>query len=125
MGILLATLQSDESSMSRKQRIHDVLSLALNPEWLTVENESNRHQVPDGAETHFKVMAVSPSFESLGRVARHRLVNRYLSEEFAQGLHALSLHLYTPADWVNANKKAPPSPPCQHSKQSDNREDKK
>ena len=41
---------------------------------------------------------VSPAFEGLNRVARHRLVMEALGSEFATGLHALSLVLKTPGE---------------------------
>ena len=46
-------------------------------------------------ETHFYLHIRSPLFSSKTRVARHRLVNGALEEEFARGLHALSLKLET------------------------------
>jgi BolA protein len=41
---------------------------------------------------------VSDAFEGLSRVARQRLVMEALTEEFASGLHALSLDLKTPQE---------------------------
>ncbi|QRN03244.1 BolA/IbaG family iron-sulfur metabolism protein [Legionella sp. MW5194] len=98
--------------MSRKQRIEDLLMSQLAPVHLSVENESHRHHVPEGAETHFKVIAVSDQFTSLNRVARHRLLNRLLADELQTGLHALSLHLYTPAEWQEKEGKVMNSPAC-------------
>ncbi len=105
--------------MSRKQRIHDALSMELKPVSLTIENESNRHHVPAGSETHFKVIAVSNQFEHLNRVARHRLVNHLLQDEFSTGLHALSLHLYTPSEWQEKTKDVPNSPACRDGRRHD------
>ena len=110
----LSTMNNDKPAMSRKQRIQNALSLEIKPETLIIEDESHRHQVPAGAETHFKVVAVSTCFEHLNRVARHRLINRCLATEFTTGLHALSLHLYTPDEWSRKTKNIPASPPCQH-----------
>ena len=67
--------------MSRKQRINDELSALLNPKFLIIEDESINHNVPKGAETHFKVIAVSSLFENLNLVARHRLINKSLDNE--------------------------------------------
>jgi len=102
--------------MSRKLRLHHALSLEFIPEQLIIEDESYRHQVPRDGETHFKVIAVSTKFEHLRPVARHRLVNTLLAPEFQSGLHALSLHLYTPAEWQTKNASVPISPPCRHHK---------
>ncbi|WP_411710903.1 BolA family protein [Legionella septentrionalis] len=97
--------------MSRKQRIHDALVVTLKPVILRVDDESKRHHVPSGAETHFKVVAISPAFNNLPRLARHRLVNSLLSEEFDGGMHALSLFLYTPDEWAEQSN-VPASPAC-------------
>ena len=101
--------------MSRAQRLYDALTLALAPDALTVDNESSNHRVPMGSETHFKIVAVSAHFNTLTRVARHRVVNTLLKTEFATGLHALSLFLYTPDEWRERNMTAPASPPCHSS----------
>ncbi|MCL9682698.1 BolA family protein [Legionella maioricensis] len=98
--------------MSRKERIEQKLTTELLPTFLSVEDESRNHHVPEGAQTHFKVIAVSAQFMELSRVARHRLVNHLLSNEFELGLHALSLHLYTSEEWAQKNKSVLNSPAC-------------
>lgn len=98
--------------MSRKTRIEHYLIAELSPSFLQVKDESANHHVPEGAQTHFKVTAVSTKFNDLTRIARHRLVNNLLSQEFDQGLHALSMHLYTDAEWESKNQPPPPSPAC-------------
>ncbi len=97
--------------MTRAKRIHDALSDALRPEILIIEDESNRHNVPANAESHFKVIAVSSCFQNLTRIARHRNVNKIVHAEFTLGLHALSLHLYTPQEWMD-KESIPDSPHC-------------
>lgn len=98
--------------MSRKERINQLLSEELQPELLTVEDESNQHQVPEGAETHFKLTIVAKQFSNLPRIERHRLVNKLITKEFNAGLHALSLNLYTPEEWANRGSPTPASPAC-------------
>ncbi len=105
--------------MSRLQRMNDALSSAFNPDVLTIEDESSRHHVPAGAESHFKVIAVSARFDGENRVARHRLVNACLNAEFSTGLHALSLHLYTPDEWRRRLRDVPNSPACRDGKHRD------
>ena len=100
--------------MSRLQRMNDALFNELKPDTMTIEDESSRHNVPVGAETHFKVVAVSARFNDLSRVARHRLVNACLSAEFTTGLHALSLHLYTPDESRQSSRDVPSSPACRN-----------
>lgn len=105
--------------MSRKQRMYDALSVKLKLDSLIIEDESNRHHVPEGAETHFKVIAVSSMFENLNRVARHRLLNSLLQDEFDSGLHALSLHLFTPDEWARKTADVPASPACRDGRRHD------
>ena len=51
-----------------------------------------------GGETHYAVTLVAVAFEGQGRVARSRAVHAALTEEFASGLHALSLTLRAPGE---------------------------
>lgn len=99
--------------MPRKNRIESILNNEeLSPIYLNVEDESKNHHVPQGAETHFKVTLVSLKFADLTRVERHRLLNNLLHEEFNQGLHALSMHLYTPEEWEKNKSRVLNSPSC-------------
>ena len=102
--------------MSRQERLHDALSVELNPDILLIDDESGQHHVPEGAESHYKVVAVSTRFTTLNRVARHRLVNAIISQEFSEGLHALSLHLYTPEEWITRTTAVQDSPKCRDGK---------
>jgi BolA protein len=45
-------------------------------------------------------------------VRRHRLVNQALAAELAGGVHALSIHAYTPGQWAERGGEIPRSPPC-------------
>jgi BolA protein len=85
--------------MGRQERIETALG-ALSPSHLEVVNESHMHSVAPGSETHFKVVAVSPQFEGMGLVARHRRINELVAGELASGLHALSIHAFSPAEWA-------------------------
>jgi BolA protein len=98
--------------MSRYQRLQDILSTHLSPTELAIDDETRQHSVPAGSESHFKILIVSESFHSLTRIARHRLVNQLVSQEFNNGLHALSLHLYTPTEWEQKNAPVRSSPSC-------------
>ena len=88
--------------MTRKERIEVKLSQTISPCRVDVRDESNRHNVPKGAESHFNVVVVSEKFDGLNRVARHRMVHGALEEEFAGGLHALTLTLRTPSEQERA-----------------------
>jgi BolA family transcriptional regulator, general stress-responsive regulator len=99
-------------SLSRAQRIHQLINQALNPSFLQVENESNKHHVPKDAETHFHLLIVAEEFNNLPKIARHRMLNKLLAAEFNSGLHALSLHLYTATEWEDSKRIAIKSPSC-------------
>lgn len=95
-----------------KDRIEEKLARAFDPAHLEVVNESGNHNVPDGSETHFKVVIVSEAFEGQRLINRHRRVNETLARELAGGVHALAIHTYTAADWQKRFGNAPMSPPC-------------
>ena len=84
----------------------------LNPLHLEVVNESHRHNVPDNAETHFKVVIVSENFFDLGRLARHQQINKLLAGEWEGSVHALSIHAFTPEEWSRRNGQVPDPPNC-------------
>ncbi|MCC6301349.1 MAG: BolA/IbaG family iron-sulfur metabolism protein [Gammaproteobacteria bacterium] len=79
---------------------------------LEVVNESDRHRVAPGSESHFKLVLVAEAFEGLGLLARHRMINALLADELAGGVHALAIHAYTRAEWGERTGQAPMSPPC-------------
>ena len=93
-------------------RIEEKLAAALQPAHLDVVNESGNHNVPDGSETHFKVVVVAAAFEGERLLARHRRVNEALAAELAGGVHALAIHTYTTDEWRRRFGNAPMSPPC-------------
>ncbi len=86
----------------RAERMRALLSSALAPVLLEVQDDSRLHAghagAAPGGETHYSVLVVSDRFEGQGRVARHRLANAALAPEFAGGLHALALTLRTPGE---------------------------
>lgn len=98
--------------MTIQHTIEHKLDQAFNSELLAVENESHKHNVPPNSETHFKVTLVSPDFEGKGKVKRHQSIYGLLSEELSGVVHALALHLYTPAEWAESGQAAPESPNC-------------
>jgi len=97
--------------MSTANTIESKITEALAPSHLSVVNESHNHNVPENSETHFKVVVVSDQFEGLSLVKRHRTLNQLLSNELETGVHALSLHTMTPAEWQERGA-TPDSPEC-------------
>lgn len=98
--------------MKTQQQIERKLREQFAPLHLEVENESHRHNVPEGAESHFRVVVVSDQFEGRPLVQRHRAVNSALAQELQGGVHALALHTMTPEEWFAKGGTAPESPPC-------------
>jgi len=102
--------------MKVQRAIQDKLTSQFQPNHLEVINESGNHNVPPGSESHFKVVLVSGEFEGKPTLARHRMVNQALAEELDGPVHALSLRVFTPAQWQESGRDVAPSPPCAHAK---------
>ena len=98
--------------MTVQKTIEHKIAERLNPIHLEVENESHKHNVPPGSESHFKVTVVSDQFDGKILIARHRILNDTLAEELAGPVHALSLHTFTPGEWSEKGGNVPASPPC-------------
>lgn len=97
---------------SRQQRLYNAFDDELNLSHLEVIDESQNHSVPEGAESHFKVIAVATDFEAMNRLSRHRCLNKMAENEFTGGMHALAIHAYTESEWQDRYGTAPMSPPC-------------
>lgn len=98
--------------MSVQASIEQKIIIAFKPLHLEVINESSNHNVPEGSESHFKLVVVSPEFADKNLLARHRMVNAVLAEELKNVIHALAIHTYTEAEWQEISGGAPMSPPC-------------
>ena len=98
--------------MSTAEQINDIVVGALQPLKLDIVNESHMHNVPPGSESHFKLVIVSAEFNDKNLIARHRAVNKLLAEQLQGGVHALSMHTYTPDEWQKRGGDIPQSPPC-------------
>lgn len=101
--------------MSMEERITEKLMRELAPERMLLENESHKHHVPKGSETHWNLIIVSERFAGLSRVQRQRTVYGILDEEMKQkkGIHALTMKALTPEEWEAAGGEVTnPAPPC-------------
>ncbi len=78
-----------------RERIEEKLRAAFQPVFLEVVDESYRHNVPAGSESHFKVVLVSDRFTGERFLNRHRMIYSTLAEELSTTVHALALHTYT------------------------------
>ncbi|KDR75238.1 hypothetical protein GALMADRAFT_249224 [Galerina marginata CBS 339.88] len=89
-----------------EKSIREKLTAILQPTSITITNDSWQHrhhaamrdQEVSNGETHFSVQIVSNAFEKKATIQRHRMIYSALSEEFAQGLHSLSLKTRTEAE---------------------------
>ena len=97
---------------NKRQRIEHKLRQSFAADYIEVIDESNRHNVPLGSESHFKVTIVATEFEQLGLVKRHQAVYSALSQLMQEGIHALALHTLSPHEWQAGNRKVSESPPC-------------
>jgi len=89
---------SSESSLGPVQKLmQEQLTEAFSPSALEIENESYKHSVPKGSESHFKVFIVSDRFEGVKLLQRHRMVNAAVADLLANKVHALSIKAKTPS----------------------------
>lgn len=95
-----------------QNQIENKLRVAIKPSHLQVINESYKHNVPRGSETHFKVVVVADTFEGMPLIKRHRLIMDTLKQELDGGVHALSIHAKTPQQWSSSGGVVADSPPC-------------
>ena len=88
--------------MSMENLIKEKLTQALDPNSLTVLNESDNHShhagSPGTGESHFRVNIVAEIFQNKNRVERHRMVNDILADELRDKIHALAVKAQTPEE---------------------------
>jgi len=99
--------------MKFEKSIREKIEKSLQPEYYELENESSKHSVPPGSETHFRLLVVSEKFSGLSRIDRQRQINALLAEEMSGGVHALSQRALTPQEWEKTKDEFPMvSPQC-------------
>jgi len=94
-----------------KDQIEEKLKTEISSHFVEVINESPNHNVPDGAESHFKIIVVSNEFEDMKSVQRHQLIYKVLSEEMKL-IHAIAIHPFTKTEWDRNNQTSSDSPDC-------------
>ena len=97
--------------MKIQNELERKLEEAFEPAFQEVVNESFMHSVPEGSESHFKVVLVSRKFEGFRPVQRHQQVYGALGETMSK-IHALALHTFTPGEWQDRGTEAATSPDC-------------
>ncbi len=98
--------------MQVAEQIEQRVRAAMAVTHLELENESHMHSVGPGAQTHFRLVVVADQFAGQMPVRRHQAVYAAVGDLFEQGLHALALHTFTPAEWQARGGQAEASPTC-------------
>lgn len=105
-----AAEETSSSSSSSNSPVADSmrrkLTAELEPLELEIMDDSQKHAGHGGfkgtaqysGETHFTVSVVSPKFEGMTSLKRHRLVYQIIDEEMGNPVHALSLITKTPKE---------------------------
>jgi BolA family transcriptional regulator, general stress-responsive regulator len=79
--------------------IEQKLTLAFQPQSLSVIDESHQHHGHAGAhpsgESHFRVRIMADAFKGKTRVTQHRMVNEVLATELKSRVHALAIEIST------------------------------
>ncbi|GAB6069598.1 BolA family transcriptional regulator [Thiomicrorhabdus hydrogeniphila] len=91
-------------------QIEQAINTHFDVQFMELLNESHMHSGP-APESHFKLTLVSTSFDGLNKVKRQQAIYKVLVDLMPQ-FHALALHTYTPAEWLEAEQNAPKSPKC-------------
>jgi len=89
------------AATTRPERIRALLTAALAPTVLELTDESHLHAGHAGAASggsHFRLKIVSPRFESLRLVMRHRLVYDSVHDMMHTEIHALAITALAPSE---------------------------
>jgi BolA protein len=76
-----------------ESQIVNTLKASMDLSSLKIINESFMHNVPEGSESHFKIVIVSQDFLNLTMIQRHKLVYKKLDNLMTE-IHALSIHAF-------------------------------
>jgi len=93
------TSHQPQFQQTTQQIVEQKLIEAFSPDVLELVNESSMHNVPEGSESHFKAIIVSDMFAGLRPVQRQQRVYEVLSDELADGIHALTMQTLTQVEW--------------------------
>ncbi len=116
-ALIICSKKNEALNMSDvvENAIINCLKLEFAPLHMEVLNESFKHHVPKGSETHFLVILVSTAFEGQTLIQKQRAVNCCLETFLGPKgpVHALSQKLYTPQQWQALENKDFSTPNCQ------------
>ena len=92
--------------MNRKLKIEKILVDNFEPYFFLVKDVSEEHRghqnFRENVESHFEIIIVSQKFENLNNVARHRMINKSLKEEFLSDLHSVTMKTFTIDEYEKA-----------------------
>ena len=97
-----------------ENKIINTLNECMNISSLKILNESYMHNVPEDAESHFKIVIVSNDFSNLSQIQRHKLVYKHLGN-IMDDIHALSIQSFNEVEF-KLNPTILNSPECAHKK---------
>ena len=92
-------MTDSDVSERRIALIRSALSTALNPESLTVTDESHLHVGHAGAQSglgHFYVSVVAADFAGRSLIERHRVIYAALGDLMTTDIHALGIDAHAP-----------------------------
>ena len=95
-----------------ESQIVNTLSSFMNLVSLKIINESFMHNVPEGSESHFKIVVVTNDFNNLSIIQRHKLIYKIL-DNLINKIHALSIHAFNEEEF-KLNPVILDSPECAH-----------
>jgi len=95
-----------------QNQVQTKLLNALTPSYFDIVNESHMHNVPPGSKSHFKIVLVSDQFDTMPLIKRHQMIYEILAKEMKNGIHALTMHTLTQAEYEKRHGKIPESPLC-------------
>jgi len=84
--------------MSTAQQLQTRLEEAFAPAHMALTDESYKHNVPPGAESHFNLVIASDAFEGKPLLQRERAVHKALGPAMDK-IHALTIRALTPQEW--------------------------
>lgn len=90
-----------------EQRVRESFAV----EFFDLLNESQQHAGP-ATDSHFKLTIISQEFEGQRLVKRHQRIYELMRDLMQGPVHALSLHLFTPAEWEAKEQEVADSPSC-------------
>ena len=92
------------------ENIVECLNRSFITEYLFLEDESFKHNVPPNSESHFKLVIVSKNFDGMAKVRRHQAIYSELNDVMNK-IHALSIQAFT-LDEYEKNPVILESPDC-------------